>query len=85
MERKYAHQGPWNECVIVRTAGEGRLEFIGTSKRAADLLAGGWPVKGPAFEAAVASCSDVLKGWSPTYVARLAFERAVREAGLSRW
>jgi hypothetical protein len=82
MKGKCPNQGPWNECVVARTRKDGELQFIGTAKRAATLLAGDWPVKGRAFEAAVAACNDVLKGWSPTYLARIAFEEAVKEAGL---
>nr|WP_244480434.1 DUF982 domain-containing protein [Rhizobium sp. Root1220] len=75
--------GPWNECVLARTGASGGLEFVGTTRRAAALLANKWPSDGPAFRTAVQTCNDVLRSWLPTYLARISFEEAVREASLS--
>ncbi|WHO73757.1 DUF982 domain-containing protein [Rhizobium sp. BT03] len=43
---------------------------------------GNWPRPERAYRHARESCQDVVRGWAPTYVARMAFEEAVKEAGL---
>lgn len=74
--------GPWNVCVLARTGKNGALEFIGTAEEALRKLKSNWPRPGPAFALAVESCQDVVRSWAPSYLARIAFEEAVREAGL---
>ncbi len=74
--------GPWNVCVVVRRTENVGMTFVSTAKHAALLLANEWPVKGPAFQDAVSVCAEVMKSWSPTYLARIAFDEAVKEAGL---
>jgi len=75
--------GPWNVCVLVRSAEHGGFEFVSSARQALARLADRWPVRESAYRHAVATCGDVLKSWSPSYLARIAFEDAVREAGLS--
>ncbi|MBB3315680.1 hypothetical protein FHT77_001545 [Rhizobium sp. BK181] len=74
--------GPWNVCVLARTGKNGALEFIGTAEEALRKLKSNWFRPGPAFALAVESCQDVVRSWAPSYLARIAFEEAVREAGL---
>jgi hypothetical protein len=75
--------GPWNECVLVAARPDGGVEFVSTAKQAAAMLCDKWPAKrGPAFQEAVAACNEVMQSYAPSYLARVAFESAVKEAGL---
>ncbi|WP_331371500.1 DUF982 domain-containing protein [Sinorhizobium chiapasense] len=75
--------GPWNECVVVRSA-DGGLAFVSTAEDALSLLQEAWPQRrGPAYYAAVAACKEVLSGHLPAYVARITFLDASREAGIA--
>lgn len=73
--------GPWNVCVLTRTGKHGAVEFIGTAADALERLRNNWPQPERAHRNALESCQDVVRGWAPTYLARMAFEEAVKEAG----
>ncbi len=75
--------GPWNVCVLMRTGRDGAVEFVGTAKEALAKLRKDWPIRGPGFARAIETCQDAVRNWSPSYLARIAFEEAVREAGLA--
>ena len=76
--------GPWNECVLFSRP-DGKIEFVSTAKQAAAILRDRWVgLRGPAFHSAAAACEEVMRKFAPTYVARVAFELALREAGIRR-
>ncbi|EJZ20963.1 hypothetical protein RCCGEPOP_12450 [Rhizobium sp. Pop5] len=68
--------------MLLRTGNHGAVEFIATAEDALAKLHDNWPRPERAYRHAVESCQDVVRGWAPTYVARMAFEEAVKEAGL---
>lgn len=76
--------GPWNETIVVQLPDAERVEVIGNAREAHDILLRRWPssLRSASHASAVTACAEVLSGNAPAYLSRIAFLRAVEEAGV---
>ena len=75
--------GWWAKPVRVMLGTPSQMRIVASTRDAAECLSDYWPLKrGFAHRTAQEACLTVLAGEELTYVARLAFIEAAREAGI---
>ncbi|MBV7521739.1 DUF982 domain-containing protein [Ensifer sp. ENS12] len=76
----------WNESVVICLPDAYHHLLVGSASQAAAVLQNNWSgsKSDPAYQAALTACLEAVNGDVPGYMARLAFEKAARDAGVLR-